>query len=75
MSLLHILTETLRDPALRQYHFEFRNGSALAAGTDECKQTLRQAIGRRNLTLNFRLYIYLWDVWGHVDTKTIFSNS
>ena len=43
-----------RDPALHQYHFEFRNGSALATGSDECKQILRQAIGRLNLTLNLR---------------------
>ena len=48
-----------RDPALHQYHFEIRNGSALAAGTAFCKQTLRQAIGRLNSTLNFHFYIYL----------------
>ena len=60
-----------RDLALRQYHFEFRNGSALAAGTALCKQTLRQAIGRLNLSLNFYLYIYLCDLWGQVDTKII----
>ena len=62
-----------RDSALPQYHFEFRNGSALAAGTALCRQTLRQAIGRLNLTLNF--HIYIWNVWGHVGTKIIFSNS